>query len=127
MKPEKNGSVRTYTVTGAPHYTAPEIVAGKGYGLLSDIWSIGICMYEIIFASVPFGDELEDPYAIYEEILSKPLKFPKEAKDKKVVQLLKQLLSKKPEERMPSSFAGLKSDPFFEGFNWVRTRILAYF
>lgn len=38
---EKNGINRTYTILGTPHYMAPEILQGKGYGLLVDLWSIG--------------------------------------------------------------------------------------
>lgn len=33
---------RTYTILGTPHYMAPEILLGKGYGLTVDLWSIGI-------------------------------------------------------------------------------------
>lgn len=39
---EKNGMYRTNTILGTPHYMAPEILHGKGYSLLVDLWSIGI-------------------------------------------------------------------------------------
>lgn len=38
----KGNSSRTFTIIGTPHYMAPEIIAGKGYGFLVDLWSIGI-------------------------------------------------------------------------------------
>ena len=44
----KAGMSRTYTILGTPHYMAPEILVGKGYGLLVDLWSIGICLYEFM-------------------------------------------------------------------------------
>ena len=42
---EKNGMYRTNTILGTPHYMAPEILQGKGYGLLVDLWSIGIFLF----------------------------------------------------------------------------------
>ena len=37
----KNGINKTFTLLGTPHYMAPEILKGKGYGLQVDLWSIG--------------------------------------------------------------------------------------
>lgn len=37
----KNGINKTFTLLGTPHYMAPEILKGKGYGLPVDLWSIG--------------------------------------------------------------------------------------
>lgn len=38
----ESGICRTSTVLGTPHYMAPEILKGKGYGLNVDLWSIGM-------------------------------------------------------------------------------------
>lgn len=43
---------------------APEILTGKGYNTLCDLWSLGVCLYEFVCGGVPFGEELEDPYEI---------------------------------------------------------------
>jgi cGMP-dependent protein kinase len=32
---------RTFTIIGTPHYMAPEVITGKGYSFLVDLWSIG--------------------------------------------------------------------------------------
>lgn len=37
----KNGINKTFTLLGTPHYMAPEILKGKGYGLQVDLWSVG--------------------------------------------------------------------------------------
>lgn len=60
------GVSRTFTIIGTPHYMAPEIVNGKGYSFFIDLWSIGVCLYEFMCGYVPFGDDAEDPYQIYQ-------------------------------------------------------------
>ena len=37
----KSKTQRTFTTIGTPHYMAPEVIVGKGYTLLADLWSIG--------------------------------------------------------------------------------------
>jgi cGMP-dependent protein kinase len=59
----------TNTIIGTPHYIAPEILYGKGYSLSSDIWSMGICMYEIFYGMYPFGQNAFDVLDVYKEIL----------------------------------------------------------
>lgn len=66
----KEKAFRTYTIIGTPHYMAPEIITGKGYSFNADLWSIGICMYEFMSGGVPYGEDLDDPYEIYEEIMN---------------------------------------------------------
>lgn len=61
----------TSTIAGTPHYMAPEIILGKGYSFSSDYWSIGICMYEIFYGQLPFGNNCKDPNEIYNQILHK--------------------------------------------------------
>jgi cGMP-dependent protein kinase len=36
---------KTYTIIGTPHYMAPDIILGKGYNNMVDIWSLGVMMY----------------------------------------------------------------------------------
>jgi cGMP-dependent protein kinase len=53
---------RTYTIIGTPHYMAPEILSGKGYSYVVDLWSIGICLYEFMCGGVPYAEDADDPY-----------------------------------------------------------------
>lgn len=79
---QKTGQ-RTFTIIGTPHYMAPEVMRGKGYSYHVDLWSIGICLYEFLCGAVPYAENAEDPYEIYEEIMNKPLQFPSFVKDRK--------------------------------------------
>ncbi|CAD8067231.1 unnamed protein product [Paramecium primaurelia] len=114
----KNKNGRTHTIIGTPHYMAPEILSGKGYTYSVDLWSIGICLYEFMCGNVPYAEDADDPYDIYEEIQKKPLSFPSVLKDRKAKKLIEQLLSKTPELRLGSSYASLKNNSFFEHFDY---------
>ncbi|OJY29415.1 MAG: hypothetical protein BGO98_47005 [Myxococcales bacterium 68-20] len=53
------------TVLGSPPYMSPEQVRSpKSVDHRTDIWSLGICMYELLTNSMPFGgDELQETFA----------------------------------------------------------------
>ena len=79
---------RTFTIIGTPHYMAPEVLRGKGYKYSSDLWSIGICLYEFMCGAVPYAENAEDPYEIYDEIINKTLRFPLMLKDSRAKLLM---------------------------------------
>lgn len=61
----------THTVIGTPHFTAPEVLTGKGYSFSCDFWSVGVTMYYIFYGSLPYGSNAHDIMEIYKEILHK--------------------------------------------------------
>lgn len=69
IRNETNQMSKTFTIIGTPHYMAPDIILGKGYNNLIDLWSLGVCLYEFLCGVLPFGDSSEGPYEIYEEIM----------------------------------------------------------
>lgn len=71
---------------------APEMIQAKEYSYEVDIWSTGICLYEFMCGKVPYGDEHEDPFYIFEEIIQAELEFPKWINDPKLVNLTKIML-----------------------------------
>ena len=42
------------TMVGTPYYLSPEILAEQGYGFKSDIWSLGVVLYEMTTLKHPF-------------------------------------------------------------------------
>jgi serine/threonine protein kinase len=42
------------TMVGTPYYLSPEILAEQGYSFASDIWSLGVCLYEMTTLRHPF-------------------------------------------------------------------------
>ena len=108
---------RNFTVTGTPHYMAPEIINGEGYSFQVDIWSIGICIYEFFCGYVPFGSNTDDPMEIYNSVLKDQLKFPSNCKDITFKRLMIEMLSKSPFTRL-CKFQKIKNHVFFSDFDW---------
>jgi cGMP-dependent protein kinase len=108
---------RTFTVVGTPQYMAPEIIIGKGYSLASDLWSLGVLIFEFICGSVPFGEHDKDPFLVYKKIISEDFEYPEFIKstrsERPVIELL---LKKNPSLR--GNFKGLKANKWFEGIDW---------
>ena len=43
------------TIVGTPYYLSPEIIENKPYNFKSDIWSLGILLYEMCALKPPFN------------------------------------------------------------------------
>lgn len=85
---------------GTLAYVAPEVLHQTGYGLESDIWSLGCIMYVLLSGAFPFYDE--DEHVLFELVRSGTYSFPSpnwdvvsvEAKD-----LIKNILVADPKRR----------------------------
>ena len=51
---EFKDTLLTDTICGSPLYMAPELLQNQKYNIKSDIWSLGIIMYEIVMKNHPF-------------------------------------------------------------------------
>ena len=48
---------KVYTQTGTPYYSSPEVWKDKPYDDKSDIWSLGVIVYEMVHLQPPFKSE----------------------------------------------------------------------
>ena len=117
-----NGN-RTYSIIGTPHYMSPEVIMGKGYDYSADYWALGICLYEMLFWRLPFGDNLEDPLEVYNHIAScnQPLFDKKSIKElsEGTIDFINRLLNKDIKKRYnKSNIKEIKEHYWFHSFEW---------
>ena len=106
----------TTTISGTPHYIAPEVLSGKGYSFSCDYWSIGIITHEIYYSYYPFGNNANDPMEVYKEILQNEVSLPSNG-NAIVNSFILNLLIKNVNRRI-CNFDNAKKHPFFKDFNW---------
>eukprot|EP00397_Hematodinium_sp_SG-2012_P017215 GEMP01017596.1.p1 GENE.GEMP01017596.1~~GEMP01017596.1.p1 ORF type:complete len:283 (+),score=38.34 GEMP01017596.1:103-849(+) len=125
---KKLNTGRTYTFVGTPYFMAPEVILGKGYGTLADIFTLGVCMYDFMSGAFPFGqggtdgDQSElDQMAIFKAIIGNPLRPSQYITDENSLSFLHALLEKNPRDRIGASIHGfhdIKKHPYFDALNW---------
>lgn len=64
--------IKSSSLIGTPYYMAPEIVNKVKYDATIDVWSLGVCMYELFRLKKPFSGEVSSELS--EEILNKEIK-----------------------------------------------------
>jgi NIMA (never in mitosis gene a)-related kinase len=50
-----NTRSKAKTVVGTPYYLSPEIIESKPYDFKSDVWSLGVLLYEMCALAPPFN------------------------------------------------------------------------
>lgn len=112
-----------FDISGTAIYQAPEILSGKGHGILVDWWALGVLAYVLLTGRPPFPnsgtrEELCHIIAHQELDLSADNRLTEVSEECK--DFMSKLLSKTPEMRLGSEkdAADVKAHPFFEGIDW---------
>ena len=96
---DKSKDIVIQTLCGTPMYMAPEIMKYKKYDIKSDLWSVGVIMYQMLFGKLPYN--AKNFLDLIKSIDKKPIKIPDfitvspSCKD-----LLLKLLQKDPNKRI---------------------------
>ena len=101
---DRKGITSTGFTMGSPWYMSPEQIIGHELDARSDIYSLGITLFEMLTAKVPFNDTSE--YKIYEKHQKEPVPSLKEFNKKFSTDLdgiIQRATAKKPEDRYQSA------------------------
>ncbi len=82
------------TVVGTPDYLAPEVACGDPATPSSDLYSLGVVLYEMLAGRPPFSGGVQDLFAAHLTLLPPPLAF-----DGPLARLTMMLLEKRREVR----------------------------
>ena len=94
----------TGQVLGTPAYLAPEQVEGRGASPASDIYALGVVLYEALTGQKPFGGTT--PVAVAQAVVvgdHRPLAELRPDIDKPLVDTVERAMARDPEQRFPSA------------------------
>ena len=126
-----HGVEKNYNFAGSPEYASPEMINYLGHTVMTDWWSFGILIYEMLYGFTPFFNLDKD--RMYDLIINGSISFPQyfnssNENGEKIIEykvsdeaknLINRLLEKDPGKRLGrEGFEEIKKDPFFYGINF---------
>jgi serine/threonine protein kinase len=86
-----NNNSMLNTFCGTPNYMAPEILLNSLYNSKSDLWSLGMILYQIIYKKFPFKN-IDNIIELTKHYKNSAIEFPKTKYSDNLMNLLKSLL-----------------------------------
>jgi serine/threonine-protein kinase len=91
---------RTGTVVGTPYYLAPEVLGGDGEDERSDVWALGVTLYELATGERPFvGADYQALFLAVRKGKLRPVRELAPAVPRRLAKAIERCLDKRPEQR----------------------------
>jgi serine/threonine-protein kinase len=98
--PMASDLTRTGTVVGTPYYIAPEVLGGDGEDERSDLWSLGVTLYELATGQRPFdGADYQALFAAVRKGKLRPVRAVNPAVPRRLARAIERCLERRPEQR----------------------------
>jgi serine/threonine-protein kinase RIM15 len=116
---------------GTPDYLAPETINGIGQDEVSDWWSVGCILFEVLYGFAPF--QADSPEEVFQNILARKIAWPPEDDcpvSPEAMDLMNKLMCLDPAQRLGANaeekFANggdeVRNHPWFGEINWETLR-----
>jgi tRNA A-37 threonylcarbamoyl transferase component Bud32 len=121
----------TGQLLGSPAYMAPEILEGKPLDVRTDVFSVGIILYQLATGALPFSGR--NPHEVLKRIAEGKFADPRTLNrliSDRLAKIIARALAKKPEERYPTVAAFLDDMSAFvgdAGLTTIREELQGYF
>jgi serine/threonine-protein kinase len=97
---------KTGTVVGTPYYLAPEVLGGDAEDERSDLWALGVTLYELATGSRPFtGDDYQALFLAVRKGRLQPIRDAVPGFPRRLARAIERCLDKNPERRWESAGA----------------------
>ena len=108
-----------YTQTGTPYYAAPEVWNDTPYDIKSDIWSLGVVIYEMVTLRPPFRAESME--SLYKKVIKGQYARINSKYSDDLFEIIKLLLKVNPNDR-PTCDQILKNKMVMERIDFFKDR-----
>jgi eukaryotic-like serine/threonine-protein kinase len=103
---EDSDLTRVGMLVGSPSYMAPEVLAGGEAGPMSDVWALGVSLYELVTGDKPFrGKNAEELFSAISRGKFPPLRSLAPDCPRRIARIVERCLSRRPEKRWKSAGA----------------------